>query len=174
MRRRLTPRPRSIDRRSVACALVFVGGTLGTAAREALALSFPSSDGTPYAIWAINIGGCLILGGLLGVLAGGTSGRHRGLRLAVGTGFCGGFTTYSALSLAGADLIGRGLAGSGIVYALSTLLVGAIAAWAGLALGTAAVTRDAPTRHLVTRRKDWVDPDVEDVPCGDAAGEATP
>lgn len=153
-------RPRWIERRTVTLGLIFAGGTVGTATREALTLAFPSDD-IPYSIWAINVGGSLILGCLLGALGG--AGRHRGLRLAVGTGFCGGFTTYSALGVAGADLIGRGLAGAGVVYVLGTLLAGALAAWAGLALGAAAVTRNAA--------EEWVDPDVDDVP-GDSAGAA--
>lgn len=156
-----------IERRGVALGLVFAGGTLGTGAREALALAFPS-DGIPYAIWAINVGGSLVLGCLLGVLATGSTSLHRGARLAVGTGFCGGFTTYSALSVAGADLIGRDV-GGGLVYVLTTLLAGAVAAWAGLLLGAAAVRRRA-----VAGQADWVDPDVDDVPGDGAAAEEAP
>lgn len=156
------------ERRSAALALVFTGGTLGTAAREALALAFPSADGVPRALWAINVGGSLVLGCLLGMQTSGSTGLHRGLRLAVGTGFCGGFTTYSALSVAGADLIGRDV-GGGLVYVLTTLLAGAVAAWAGLLLGAAVVRRRA-----VAGQADWVDPDVDDVPGDGAAAEATP
>lgn len=164
-----TPAVRSAwtGRRSAALALVFAGGTLGTAAREALTFAFPSADGIPRAIWAINVGGSLILGCLLGALASGSAGLHRGLRLAVGTGFCGGFTTYSTLGVAGADLVGRGLAGTGVIYVLSTLLAGAVAAWAGLALGAVVVTRGA-----ASRQEAWIDPDVDDVPDGNAV-EAT-
>lgn len=171
MRRRHEPPSPWIERRTVALGLVFAGGGLGTAAREGLALAFPPDD-IPYAIWAINVGGSLILGFLLGILATGSSGLHRGLRLAVGTGFCGGFTTYSSLAVAGADLMGDGLAGSSLLYALGTLLLGGLAAWAGLALGAALVIRNAAARKAVTSQEAWVDPDVDEVPGGSAVAEA--
>jgi CrcB protein len=134
------PRGRS-QWRGVALALVFAGGAVGTAAREALSLAFPSRGDIPYTTWAINVGGCLVLGFLLGALVSRGAGRHRSLRLAVGTGFCGGFTTYSTLAEQGAHLAGQGLWGASALYALGTLLVGAVAAWVGIAVGTATVHR---------------------------------
>jgi CrcB protein len=125
----------------VALALVFAGGTAGTAAREALSLAFPSAAGIPYATWAINVAGSLALGLLLGVLVSRGPGHHQRVRLAVGTGFCGGFTTNSTLAVQAADLAGHGLWGAGVAYALGTLLIGAVAAWVGLAAGSAAVRR---------------------------------
>ncbi|PZP66844.1 MAG: hypothetical protein DI592_23690, partial [Stenotrophomonas maltophilia] len=55
------------------------------------------------------------------------AGRRRVLRLLLGTGVLGGFTTYSTLaeSTAALFLDGHGLAGTG--YALLTVLSGAIA-----------------------------------------------
>jgi CrcB protein len=128
-------------RRGAALALVFAGGVAGTAAREALSLAFPSPGDIPYTTGAINVGGCLVLGFLLGVLVGGDPGHHRALRLVVGTGFCGGFTTYSTLAEQGADLAGQGLWGASTLYALGTLLIGAVAAWAGIAAGAAKARR---------------------------------
>lgn len=134
------PRGRPL-RRDVALALVFAGGAAGTAAREALSLAFPTSGGIPYATWAINVVGSLSLGLLLGVLMSGGPAHHRRLRLAAGTGFCGGFTTYSTLAVQTADLAGRGLWGASAAYTLGTLLIGAVAAWVGIAAGSAAVRR---------------------------------
>jgi CrcB protein len=133
------------ERRGAALALVFVGGAAGTAAREALMLALPQPGDIPYATWLINVAGSLILGFLLGVLVSGGSGFHRGLRLLFGTGFCGGFTTYSTLAEQSAHLAGHGLWGSGVLYALGTLLIGAVAAWAGIAAGAAAARRRAVT-----------------------------
>ncbi len=134
------PRGRPL-RRGVALALVFAGGAAGTAAREALSLAFPTSAGIPYATWAINVVGSLALGLLLGFVVSGGPGHHRWLRLVVGTGFCGGFTTYSTLAVQAADLAGRELWGASATYALGTLLIGAVAAWVGIAAGSAAVRR---------------------------------
>lgn len=125
------------ERRGAALALVFVGGAAGTAVREALTLAVPQPGDIPFATWGINVAGSLILGVLLGVLMSRGSGFHRGLRLLFGTGFCGGFTTYSTLAEQSADLAGHGLWGAGVVYSLGTLLIGAIAAWAGIAAGAA-------------------------------------
>ncbi len=129
------------ERRGAALALVFAGGAAGTAAREALTLALPQTGDIPFATWGVNVAGSLILGFLLGVLVSGGSGFHRGLRLAIGTGFCGGFTTYSTLAEQSADLAGHGMWGSGALYALGTLLIGAMAAWAGIAAGAATARR---------------------------------
>jgi len=119
-------------------ALVFVGGTVGTASREALSLAFPPVNGVPYAIFGINVLGALLLGILLEALArrGEDHGRRRTVRLLLGTGFMGGFTTYSALAADSAALIGEGALGSGIGYALVTVIAGAAATWSGIALAT--------------------------------------
>lgn len=129
----------AVHLRASSLALVFVGGTFGTAAREALSLGFPSIGGIPYAIFGINVAGAFLLGVLLEALArrGADHGRRRHLRLLLGTGVMGGFTTYSALAVDTAALLGTGAAGSGIAYAIGTVLVGAAATWAGIALGAA-------------------------------------
>ncbi|MFJ6677734.1 fluoride efflux transporter FluC [Microbacterium sp. NPDC091382] len=119
--------------------LVLVGGTVGTAAREALSLAIPAIGGIPVAIFAINIGGALFLGALLEGLArrGPDTGRRRGLRLLLGTGFAGGFTTYSALAVDTGLLSTSGDALAGIAYGVATLVVGALATVAGIALAAA-------------------------------------
>lgn len=131
--------PRPVHLRPPYLALVFAGGTVGTAAREALSLAFPPINGIPYAIFGINVLGAFLLGVLLDALArrGPDHGRRRTLRLLLGTGVMGGFTTYSALATDTAALIGGG-AVAGIGYGILTVVIGAAATWAGIA--TAAVT----------------------------------
>nr|WP_197471607.1 CrcB family protein [Microbacterium oleivorans] len=127
--------------------LVLIGGTVGTAAREGLSLAIPSVGGIPVAILAINIVGALFLGALLEALArrGPDLGRRRALRLLLGTGFAGGFTTYSALAVDSGLLLTDGDPIAGILYAVGTVVVGALATVAGIALG-AAQHRRAATR----------------------------
>lgn len=131
-----TGEARPIHLRPSSLALVFAGGTVGTAAREALSLAIPALNGIPLTILAINVTGAFLLGVLLDALArrGPDLGRRRVLRLLLGTGFMGGFTTYSALAADSAALIGDGRAGAGILYALVTLVVGGAATWAGIAV----------------------------------------
>lgn len=128
---------RLLGRRTGLIAAVFLGGVIGTAAREAIGLAFPSAGGVPYATAVINIGGALVLGLLTGALTGRVRRRHQGLRLLFGTGMCGGFTTYSTLATQTETLVGAGAVGGALGYALGTLLIGAAAAWLGLVIGGA-------------------------------------
>lgn len=118
--------------------LALLGGTAGTAAREALGLLVPPGYGIPFAIFAVNVIGAFLLGLLLDALArrGPDEGRRRRMRIMIGTGFMGGFTTYSALATDTAVLIGDGAASIGGVYAIATVLLGGLATWAGIATAT--------------------------------------
>jgi CrcB protein len=137
-------RPVHLHWRSV--GLVALGGVFGTAAREALALALPlriPAGGFPLAILLINVGGAFLLGLLLEAVTrrGSDTGPRRTLRLLLGTGFLGGFTTYSALATDTALLLGSPVAGPfGLAagYALGSVLAGAIATWAGIAVGAVA------------------------------------
>lgn len=123
----------------VAAALVAAGGTIGTAARAVVSRAIPHLGGVPVGILAINLAGAYLLGLLLEVLSrlGPDTGRRRHLRLLLGTGVLGGFTTYSALAVDTAGLLdsSRILAGAG--YALLTVAVGGLASWAGIVTGRA-------------------------------------
>lgn len=120
--------------RPVELALVFVGGTLGTAAREGLGLLVPTSGHLPWAILVANLVGAFLLGVLLESLVrrGPDTGRRRGLRLLLGTGFLGGFTTYSALASDTAALFAGGFGWTGVGYALGTVAAGAVATALGI------------------------------------------
>ena len=114
-------------------AVVLVGGAIGTAAREGLSLAFPTIGGVlPIAVLVINVVGAFVLGLLLEALLrlGPDVGRRRIVRLGIGTGFCGGFTTYSTLAVETAELLVQpGSAGIGLGYAIGSVLLGALAAW---------------------------------------------
>lgn len=115
--------------------LVFLGGTAGTALREGLSLAFTTANAFPVVIWIINIAGAFLLGLLLESLirAGSENQRRRKLRLLLGTGFLGGFTTYSALATDTALLLNHGHGYVGMIYALSTVLLGGVASFLGIA-----------------------------------------
>ncbi|MGO4784764.1 CrcB family protein [Cryobacterium sp. W22_MBD10_FK3] len=120
-------------------ALVFAGGTVGTAARQLLAITVPPVAGVAVVIVGINVVGAFLLGLLLETLArrGPDDGRRRTLRLLLGTGVLGGFTTYSALATDTSLLLADERLGTALLYALGTLIVGALAAWAGILTGAA-------------------------------------
>jgi CrcB protein len=122
--------------------LVAIGGGAGTAARVAITLALPAMGSFPFATFAINVAGAFLLGMLLEALArrGPDVGRLRGIRLLAGTGFLGGFTTYSALATDTALLPG-GAVGTALMYSMGTLLVGAAATWVGIMAGTRLTAR---------------------------------
>jgi CrcB protein len=118
-------------------ALVFIGGTLGTAARAALT-AVPFDAAWPVGVFVVNIVGSFLLGVLVMVVARSPhSRRAEDLRLLLGTGMLGGFTTYSALAADTVALAGAATLIDAVVYPLATVLVGAVAAIAGMAAGNA-------------------------------------
>lgn len=125
-------------------ALVFVGGALGTTARYLLQSVIPPWFGLPLSTFLINVSGAFFLGFLLEALAvrGPDEGRRRDLRLFIGTGILGGFTTYSAFAVDTDGLFDTANPWGGVVYALATILVGAAATLGGIAL---AARRRGPT-----------------------------
>ena len=138
---------RPIHLRGRYICLVAAGGTVGTAAREAISLAIPPLAGIPVAIFLINIAGALFLGALLESLArrGPDEGRRRTLRLLLGTGFAGGFTTYSALASDTGFLLTGGQPWAGIGYALITVAVGAVATLTGIGVAAAHHRRQLAT-----------------------------
>jgi CrcB protein len=94
---------------------VFIGGCLGTATRYGVSLTMPTSaHGWPLGTFTVNLIGAFSLGWLLQILShmGKDVGLRRVLRLGIGTGFIGGFTTYSSLAVE-TDLLIR--AGHGVL-----------------------------------------------------------
>ena len=133
------PTTRPVHLRWQHIALVFAGGTVGTAARELLAITVPPVAGVAVVIVGINVAGAFLLGLLLETLArrGPDEGRRRSLRLLLGTGVLGGFTTYSALATDTSLLLADDRLSTALIYALGTVIVGALAAWAGIGAGAA-------------------------------------
>ena len=131
-------RPRSI-------LLVFAGGALGTAVRYLLTLSVPPVAGVPLITLLINVTGAFVLGWLLQALAlrGPDEGTRRDVRLFAGTGILGGYTTYSSLAVDTDGLIAAQSVGLSILYAAATIVIGAIATVAGIALASAIARRRA-------------------------------
>lgn len=126
--------------------LILLGGAAGTAARASLETWFPpSTSGLPWTTLTINLTGSLVLGLLLETLssAGADRGVRRGARLTLGTGFLGGFTTYSTFMVETAD---RLRSGNGLL-AVAYLVVSVVVCLAAAALGISIGARVHRTRH---------------------------
>lgn len=120
--------------------LVFVGGCVGAAARETLTAILPGDAAIPVAVLVANVLGAFLLGALLEGLGHRSDGSAARLRLLLGTGMLGGFTTYSSLALAVAALAHEGSPWLASAYGLGTLLLGGLATFVGIAWASA-------TRH---------------------------
>lgn len=116
--------------------LVAAGGAVGASARYAVSLLTPTAPGAvPWPTLGVNVVGSFALGLLTAVLPEGEAGER--LRLLVGVGALGGFTTFSTFSVE-ALALARGdqwIPAAG--YVLGSVVTGLAAAAAGYAAGRA-------------------------------------
>jgi CrcB protein len=113
---------------------VFAGGAVGSVARAAVgrALSSPAG-GWPWATFAVNVLGTLILGWSVTRLQERLPpSAYR--RPFLATGVCGGLTTFSTLQLELVDLLRAGDAALALAYAAASLGLGFVAVWGGVRL----------------------------------------
>lgn len=117
-------------------ALVALGGAVGTTARYLLTHAVAPSGGWPTATFAENLVGALLLGVLLEALArrGPETHRAQRLRLALGTGVLGGFTTFSSLAIEIERLMADDRVLLGVGYGVASVLLGFGCCLAGVAL----------------------------------------
>lgn len=113
---------------------VTLGGTAGTLARYLLDAFVGDAAGLPFGIFVVNITGAFLLGVLIEtlVLGGPDRGRRRDLRLLLGAGFLGGYTTYSLLATDTAQLLIDARVWAAIGYGLATIIAGGLASWIGI------------------------------------------
>lgn len=112
--------------------LVLVGAGVGAPSRWLLDQAIQGRRDTvfPLGTWTINVSGSLLLGVILGATAFGPGSAQ--LVALAGTGFCGGFTTYSTFGFETVRLTEEGSyleAGLNIVASLGFGLVAALAGW---------------------------------------------
>jgi CrcB protein len=85
----------------------------------------------PLATFIVNVAGCFIAGMVFGLVTQETS-EAQNLKLLLITGFCGGFTTFSAFALENVRLIHSGSTTTAILYTLASIAAGLLAVWIGL------------------------------------------
>ena len=120
---------------------VALGGAIGAVMRYQLSRSFPAFEtggaaSFPHATLAANVIGSLAMGVLIGWLArhGEGTAASENLRLLLGVGVLGGFTTFSSFSLEVISLIERGQPGLAAIYAGISVAAGVAALFLGLIL----------------------------------------
>ena len=121
---------------------MFIGGFAGTIARAELASADPFHSGRwPWATFAVNIIGAFLLGYFSTRLQERLplSAYRRPL---LGTGLCGGLTTFSTMQLELVRMLARGAVVLAIAYALCSVVLG----FAAVALATNLVRRARVTR----------------------------
>lgn len=109
--------------------LVFAGGAIGTAARLALGLAIADAGGFPVATLLVNVLGSLLIGIVASRLT-----QAADLRVFLGTGVLGGFTTYSAV-MTGTIELWTDAPLLAFAYVAVSLVLGLAAAALGLRLG---------------------------------------
>jgi fluoride exporter len=130
----------------VTVLLVLLGGMVGAPARYLAdrAVQARHDSVFPWGTFAVNMAGSLVLGFLLGAQ------RHLGLPasavLLLGTGFCGGLTTFSTFGYETLRLLEEGAVGEAGVNVIGSLIIGVLAAWLGFRLAIALLARDPLTR----------------------------
>lgn len=122
--------PRGLTKNPYVC--VAAGSVAGGVSRFLVALLLATGTGFPWATLFVNVTGSFIIGYYA------TASRSEGhipasvqQRLFVMTGFCGGYTTFSAFSLETLMLARAGMARMALVYVGVSVLTWLGAVWLG-------------------------------------------
>ena len=116
--------------------LVGIGGFLGANARYVVARLVGTNVDTrfPLGTFVINISGSFLLGVLGTILAQKVSPNSEAMRLALGIGFLGAFTTFSTFEFETHALIDDGSWLTATTHMVASLLVGLVAVRVGIVL----------------------------------------
>jgi fluoride exporter len=116
-------------------AIVMAGGAVGAGMRYlvgVMVLRMVGATVFPLATFAVNVTGCFLMGMLAAFLLT-KAGDVTALRLAIGVGVLGGYTTFSAFALELSVLIEQDIMMAG-AYALGSVVVSMVALFAGMAI----------------------------------------
>lgn len=133
---------------------VAAGGALGALARAGLTYAFPHGPtGFPWATFAVNLSGCLLIGVLMAVLT-----RHGGgpalARPFLGVGVLGGYTTFSTYAVETHQLVLANAPATALAYLAATLVGALLAVWGGYAAADRLAPRTRPTQRVQPTRRD--------------------
>jgi len=114
--------------------LVGLGGCIGSMTRY-LVWYFLRSPNFPASTLVVNIAGSLIIGIIIGMSIKDVN-FSNDWKLFLATGICGGFTTFSALSIENLQMLQKGKYLLSVSYMGASLVFGIAAAWLGFKLAT--------------------------------------
>jgi len=127
-------------------AAISAGGVLGALSRAVLTRRFPAGHGGfAWTTFAINVTGCLLIGGLMVLVTQVWTGR-RLLRPFLGTGVLGGYTTFSGYVVDAERTVAAGSTGAAVGYLLVTPVAAVLAAYLGSRLTRWAISPRPRTR----------------------------
>lgn len=114
--------------------LVGFGGAIGAILRYAIGTAF-NGKSFPYATLLINFLGSLIIGYILSYTFKNIASKET-CSLLLATGFCGGFTTFSAFSWEQLQMLQQGKIGTALFYAFVSLAFCTFATYLGTKLNS--------------------------------------
>ena len=105
--------------------IVGAGSFLGGALRFVISslMKGVCASSFPWATLTVNLLGCLLIGVIYGLSVRYSSVSHT-MCLLLATGFCGGFTTFSAFANEGVQMLQSGNLGAFVTYVSMSLVLG--------------------------------------------------
>jgi len=113
--------------------IVGLGGGAGSMLRYAVQKIFTSQSAAafPTGTLVVNISGCFLIGILWGIASRSLAWNEE-MKLLLMTGFCGGFTTFSAFTLEGIGLLKENKTALFIIYFSASVIGGLLATFVGI------------------------------------------
>lgn len=112
---------------------IAIGGAVGSVLRylTSVLVNKYFANHFPLATLITNVIGCFLIGFLIGILEKNNL-ANSNLKWFLITGFCGGYTTFSAFGYENISLLQSNNSGLAFVYIALSLLLGLFAVWLGL------------------------------------------
>lgn len=113
--------------------LVLFGSGLGGIFRFIISslLRSKNTSSFPWSTFVVNVVGCLLIGFIFAWVTRNTKGSEE-WKLLMSTGFCGGFTTFSAFAAETLDLFKNGNYHIALGYIMLSVVFGILAVMAGI------------------------------------------